>query len=80
VVLAQHGEVRDDVHGRDVAGDDDNARERGVAGGGRGRLSESLDDLLDTALQGVVLGGCEMLDICPKYIVHCSRIPFRMVL
>lgn len=80
MVLAQHGEVRDDVHGRNVAGDDDNAGERGVAGGGRGRLSESLDDLLDAALQGVVLGSCEMLAICPKHIILCNRIPFRMVL
>lgn len=58
VVLAQNGEVGDDVHGGDVASDDDNARERGVARSGRGRLSEGLDDLLDTALEGVVLSSC----------------------
>lgn len=58
VVLAQNGEVGDDVHGGDVAGDDDNTGERGVARTGGGRLSEGLDDLLDTALEGVVLGSC----------------------
>lgn len=56
MVLAQHGEVRDDVLGRDVAGDDDDSGERGVAGAGRGRLAQRLDDLLDAALEGVVLG------------------------
>lgn len=58
MVLAQHGEVGDDVHGGDVAGDDDNAGERRVAGSRGGRLSEGLDDFLDTALERVVLGRC----------------------
>lgn len=56
VVLAQHGEVADDVLGGDVAGDDDDAGEGGVAGGGGGGFAECLDDFLDTALEGVVLG------------------------
>ena len=57
MVLAQHGEVRDDVLRRDVARDDDDAGERRVARGGGGRLAERLDYLLDAALEGVVLGG-----------------------
>lgn len=58
MVLAQDGEVGDDVLGGDVAGDDDDAGEGGVAGGRGGRLAEGLDDLLDAALEGVVLGSC----------------------
>lgn len=58
VVLAEDGEVGDYVHGGDVAGDDDDAREGGVSGSRSGGLAEGLDDFFYAALEGVVLGGC----------------------
>lgn len=61
-VLAEDGDVADDVHGADVAGEDDDAREGGVAGAGGGRLPEGLDDFFDAALEGLVLGRCEWGD------------------
>lgn len=87
MVLAQHGEVADDVLGGDVAGDDDDAGERGVAGGGGGGFAERLDDFLDTALEGVVLGS--YVKQYQSRSSHTSRmirrgigsnIPFRIVL
>ena len=60
VVFAEDGQVRDDVLRGDVAGDDDDAGEGGVVGRGRGGLAEGLDDLLDAALEGVVLGSCSI--------------------
>lgn len=61
MVFAEDGDVRDDVHGGDVTGDDDEAGESGVAGAGGGGLAQGLDDFLDTALEGVVLGGYRFL-------------------
>ena len=62
VVLAEHGNVGDNIHGRDVGGEDDNAvgdRDGGVRGRD-GRFAEGLDDFLDTALEALVDGGyCE---------------------
>lgn len=58
MVLAEDGDVRDDVRGGDVAGNDDDAREGGVGGGGCGRFAEGFDDFFDAALEGVVLGSC----------------------
>ena len=60
VVLAEYGDVGDDVRGRDVAGDDDDAGEGGVGRGGGGGLAEGLHDFFDAALEGVGFGGCEM--------------------
>lgn len=57
MVLAEHGNVGDDVHGGDVAGDDDDAGEGAVRGRRRGGFAEGLDDFFDAALEGVVLGG-----------------------
>ncbi|KAJ8544368.1 hypothetical protein ON010_g11898 [Phytophthora cinnamomi] len=48
VLLAEHGDVRDDVDGRDVSGDDAHAL---LA------LADALDDLLDAALDTLDLGG-----------------------
>lgn len=58
VVLTQDRDVRDNVHGRDIGGENDDTvgdTDAGV-GSGNGRLAESLDDLLDTALQALVDG------------------------
>jgi hypothetical protein len=48
--------VRDDIHRGDVGSENDNAVGDidGGVGGGDGRLAESLDDLLDTALERLV--------------------------
>lgn len=60
VVLAEYGNVADDVHGRDVGSEDDDSRGRvGCAGDASGRFADGLDALLDTALEGLVLCGCE---------------------
>jgi hypothetical protein len=56
VVLAQNGDVRDNVHGGDVGSENDNAGgdvDLGVGGGDR-RLAEGLDDFLDTTLERLV--------------------------
>lgn len=58
MVLAENGDMGDDVLGRDVAGNDDETGEGSVAGARGGRLAQSLDDLLDTALKGTGLGSC----------------------
>jgi hypothetical protein len=59
VVLAKYGNVADDVHGRDVGGENDNTGGRvGCAGDAGGRFADGLDALLDTALEGLVLGSC----------------------
>lgn len=50
--------MADDVHGADVAGQHHDAGEGLVRGAGGGRLAQSLDDFLDTALESLVLGGC----------------------
>ena len=60
VLLAQDGEVHDHVHGRDVAGDDDEA---GGVGGGRGggpqgALLDGLLALFYAAVDGLELGAC----------------------
>lgn len=59
VVLAKDRNVRDDVHGGDISGENDNTVGDGDGGiGGRNsRLAESLDDLLNTTLKGLVDGG-----------------------
>lgn len=63
MVLAQDGDVGDDVHGRDVSREDDDAAadDVGSAGGG---LAQGLDDLLDTSLEGLVLCGCWGVRLC----------------
>lgn len=62
VVFAQNGDVRDDVHGGDVSGknDDRGGNIDGGVSGGDGGLAESLDDLLDTALERLVDGSCKI--------------------
>lgn len=57
MVLAQHGNVRDDVLRGNVAGNDDDAGERGALGSGGGGLAERLDDFLDATLEGAIFGG-----------------------
>jgi hypothetical protein len=50
--------VGDDIHGGDVGSENDNTvgdGDSGVGGGDR-RLAESLDNLLDTTLEGLVDG------------------------
>jgi hypothetical protein len=61
VVLAQNGDVRDNVHRGDVGSENDNARgdiDLGVGGRDR-RLAEGLDDFLDTTLERLVDGSYE---------------------
>lgn len=62
VVFAENGDVGDDVHGRDVGGnDDDGGRVVDVGGVSRAlRLTESLDDFLDTTAEGLGLRSCEV--------------------
>jgi hypothetical protein len=56
VVLAEHGNVRDDIHGRDIGGkDNESVGGGGSVGSGGGGLAESLYDLLDTTLEALVL-------------------------
>jgi hypothetical protein len=59
VVLAENGNVGDDIHGGDVGSEDDNTAGDGdgSVGSGDGGLAESLDDLLDTTLERLVDGG-----------------------
>lgn len=73
MVFAENGDVGDDVHGGDVACDDDHAGEGGVSGGGSGGFAEGFDDFFDAALEGAVFGGYlyewladmhEILSIC----------------
>lgn len=56
MVLAQDGDVRDDIHRGDVSGENDNSG--GDIDGGVGSrdsgLAERLDDFLDTALERLV--------------------------
>jgi len=57
VVLAKYGNVADDVHGRDVGGEDNDTRGRvDCAGDACRRFADGLDALLDTALESLVLG------------------------
>jgi hypothetical protein len=60
VVLAEDGNVRDDVHGADVGGEDDNGRGGDLGGGrvGGGGFADGLDDFLDTTLEALLLCGC----------------------
>jgi hypothetical protein len=58
VVLAQNGDVRNNVHGGDVGSENDNAGgdfDLGVGGGNR-RLAEGLDNFLNTTLERLVDG------------------------
>jgi hypothetical protein len=59
VVLAENGDVRDDVHGADVGGEDDNSWGRDLSCGrvGGGGFADGLDDFLDTALEALLLCG-----------------------
>lgn len=59
VVLAQDGNVRDDIHGGDIGSEnDDTAGDIDLSvGGGNGRFAESLDDFLNTTLEGLVDSG-----------------------
>ena len=60
MVLAEDGDVRDDVHGRDVGGDDDDGGRVVDVGASRVlRLAQRLDDFLDAAAEGLGLRGCE---------------------
>ena len=61
VVLAEDGDVRDDVHGGDVGGEDDNGGGRDLGGGrvGGGGFADGLDDFFDTTLEALLLCGCE---------------------
>jgi len=61
VVLAEHGDVRYDVHGGDVGGEDDDAEGLllwgGGGGGGGGGFAEGFDDFFYAAFEGFVFGG-----------------------
>jgi hypothetical protein len=60
VVLAEDGDVADDVHGADVGGEDDNGGSGGL-GCGRVRgcgFADGLDDFFDTTLEALLLCGC----------------------
>jgi len=64
VVLAEHGDVRYDVHGGDVGGEDDDAGGLlllllwgGGGGGGGGGFAEGFDDFFYAAFEGFVFGG-----------------------
>jgi len=68
VVFAEDGDVRDDVDGRDVCGENDDSWWQS-SGHGRVawcRLADCFDDFFDAALQTFLLRGCgEMLaDFC----------------
>lgn len=59
MVLAQHGDVGDDVHGGDVGGEDDDGEGQGGGGrGGGGGFTQGFDGFFDAALDGAVGGGC----------------------
>lgn len=63
MILAKHGEVRDDVHGGDVGCDDDDGGGVGEATRRRRigrRFAQVLDDFLDASAQGLVLRGCAL--------------------
>lgn len=65
VVLAQHGDVRDDVHWRDVGGEDDDAVGcvgGFLAGGGGGRFADCFDAFFYAALEGFGFGGWDVYD------------------
>lgn len=72
MVLAENGNVRDDVLGGDVAGNDDKAGERGVSRASGGRLAERLDNLLDTTLEGASLGSYSREDNVSKSLFSSS--------
>ena len=61
VVLAEDGDVGDDVHGADVGGEDDNGGSSDLGGGrvGGGGFTDGLDDFFDTALEALLLCGCD---------------------
>jgi hypothetical protein len=61
VVFAENGDVRDDVHGRDIGGDDDDGRgvsERGVRGFG---FAQRFYDFFYAAAERLGFGGWGML-------------------
>lgn len=58
VVLGEHGDVADDVHGRDVGGEDDDPDGQGFVRG-RGGFADRFDDFFHAALEGPVGGRCE---------------------
>ena len=77
VVLAQNGDVADDVHGGDVCGEDDDSRGKSRSRSGRvtcGRLADGLDDFFDAALKALLLGGCCAWDCqcCCTYACMCG--------
>ena len=61
MVLAQHGDVRYHVHGRDVGGEDHRAGRRGSVRGcaGCGGFAQRFDDFFDAAFEGFVFVGCQ---------------------
>lgn len=74
VVLAEHGNVADDVHGGDVGGQDDDAAGQGVGGRGwvaGGGLAHGFYDFLDTALEAFLLGGCEEVVLAVVCVCVC---------
>lgn len=58
VVLAQHGDVADDVHGRDVGGQNHDTGRWGAARCAWCGFTERFDDFFDTAFEGFVFGSC----------------------
>lgn len=58
VVLAQNGNVRDDIHGGDISSENDDGGGDidGSVGSGNSGLAESLDNFLDTTLERLVDG------------------------
>jgi hypothetical protein len=66
VVFAEHGDVRDDVHGRDVGGDDDNGDGVAEVGGCDLGFAQRFDDFLDAAAEGLGLGGWVVLEFVAR--------------
>lgn len=62
VIFAQHGDMGDDIHRRDISGEDDDATRDSdnFVGSGNSGFPEGLDDLLHTTLQALVDSGCIM--------------------
>ena len=57
-ILTEHGDMADDIHGADITGEDDDAREGSVAWARGGRFPQGLDDFFYAALEGLVLCRC----------------------
>lgn len=72
MILAQNGDVADDVQRRDICCKDNDANGigDGCVGCWRGTFAEGFDDFFDASFEGFVDGGCNTLAMSSTSRTH----------